>query len=67
MDAEQTIGGKKKPKPYRILFRFFSLGLLFIWGFLSWIIMYFLNFSGRFATDSYIQINVVLGIYKNNC
>lgn len=59
--------GEKKPKPHRILFRFFSLGLLFIWVFLSWIIMYFLNLSGRFATDSYIQINVVLGIYKNNC
>lgn len=34
---------------------------------LSWIILYFFNMSVRFGTDSYIQINVVLVVYRNNC
>lgn len=59
--------GKKKPKPKRILFRFFFfnqayLSIVFIPNYCV-----FFNLSCRFATDSYIQINAVLGIYKNNC
>ena len=56
----------KKPKPNRILFRILS-GLLFICCVYPELFCIFFNISGRFAADSYIRINVVLGMYKNNC